>query len=229
MAYTVNGPRAGRSTGRQRNTLVNTASKTPLPVVSPQSAVGYGAQAGQTQNQLFMRLAQYRRGLGQVQAKFRMDRAAAAAAARQGAVSVENQALDRGILGSSIQAGQMVGVRADKAQAIQMAVQARNEGRFGLESERIAAYNDYWNSFFQQQAQKRAEQATMANEAFLRDLVLRQGDESGGAGGVGSAAASAAANAKSLSWAMSMFGPVQTKIGAGVAYRGAQVNPRTYS
>ena len=185
--YTVNGPRAGKGVGRQRNTLVNMASKqsgfSGVPVVSPGSAVGYGQQIGALQMGLFNTLAGLAAQRGVLQGQFQTSKADIHQTAIQGIGGAESQALQSGILGSSIDAGNRTAVRATAASSLQDAIQTRAQGILGLQQQRIQAQNQYLTGVFNVLAQKRAEQAQMANQAFLNDLVLRM--QQGGAAGTG--------------------------------------------
>jgi len=179
MAYAGNGPRAGRTTGRQRNSLLNNASKTPPPVVGPSSAINYGQQTAAAQMTLSERLATLKAQQGLIAGQFRMDRAQVKADAIGSMAGAVNSALDRGILNSSIDYGQRAGVLSERASGIQAAVQAKLAGKLGLRTERIGAFNDYYNQLFAIQSAKSAEQQEMATQAFLNDLVMRLGDEQG--------------------------------------------------
>ena len=174
-----NGPRMGRVTGRFRNTLINNASKSsiPAPPVSPSSAVAYGQQLAQAANTLYARLAALRAQKGLIQGQFRVDRAQARANAIANMASTVNQALDRGIVGSSIDLAARSGVLAQRSAEVQAALQARLQGLLGLRAERLAAFNEYLNQLYAIQAAKAAQQAEAANQALLQDLVQRVGDE----------------------------------------------------
>lgn len=178
MAYQNNGPRAGRGQ-RFRNTLMNQASKTPPPPVGATSAVDYGAQSAMNQLTLAQRLAALRAEKGQIFGQFRMDRASANANAISGMATAVNSSLDRGLVGSSIDAEGRTGVLAQKASDVQAAIQAKVQGLLGLRTQRIDATNQYYNAEFEIASQRAAEQATLANQAFLSDLVMRMLDEQG--------------------------------------------------
>lgn len=174
-----NGPRPkGTPAGRYRNTVVNNASKaTPLPVVGPQSAVGYGAQEAQLTQSLYARLAQLKAEKGLVKSQFLQDRAAAQQTGIQAMASAVNRSLDTGMVGSSVDLAGRVGAVAARETAMQEAIQQRAYGMLGLKSGRITAMNEYYNGLFEVQARKAAEQAQMAQQAFLQDLVMRMNDE----------------------------------------------------
>jgi len=216
MAYRSNGPRAGRSTGRMRNTLVNLASKklgvlgvthSPLdpeqgpppqtgggdkpdnggkpgpggggkpapgifvPPVGPQSSVAYSGQLAMLQATLAERLAAIRAGKGLIQGQFRMDRAAARTLGIEGVSGAVNQALDRGIIGSSTDLEQRAAALAAKQQALQQAQQQKLMGLLGLRQDRISAMNEYFSGIFGVQAAKAAEQAALANADLASDTT----------------------------------------------------------
>ncbi len=179
MPYHDNGPRAGRNRGRFRNTLLNNASKAPVPppLVSPSSATAYGGQLATLQSTLAARLAALRAQKGLIQGQFRMERAAVRSEQVAGMASAVNQALERGIVGSSIDAAQRIGVEAQAATGISAAIQARVQGLLGLRASRIEAANEYYTGIYDVQARKAAEQAELATQALMNDLVMRLGDE----------------------------------------------------
>lgn len=188
MAYQGNGPRAGRSTGRANNTLVHnrsrlrapsSAANVPPPPVSPSSAAAYGAQAAGLQLTLGAKLASLRAQRGILQGQFRMDKAQAKAAEIQGVTAAEGQAIDRGILGSSADLSARAGVKAQRAADVNAAIQQKVQGLLGIKLERINAANEFYTGMFDIQARKAAEQAELANQAFLQDMVMRLGDEQG--------------------------------------------------
>lgn len=176
-SYTTNGPRAGRSTGRQRNTLINNASRVPPPPVSPGSAVAFGGQLAAAQMTLAQRLAAIRAQKGIIQGQFRMERAGVKSQAIAGISGAVNAALEAGTVGSSFDLEQRTGVRAEQAAGVQAAIQSRLQGLLGLRLERLGAVNEFYTTQFDIQARRAAEQAELANQAFLQDLVMRLGDE----------------------------------------------------
>ena len=116
MPYHDNGPRAGRGRGRNRNSVVNNASK--APVVSPGSAVNYGAQTANLQLVLAQRLAAMKAQAGLIRSDFLTAKAGARAEAVSGMASQVNTALDRGILGSSTDLAGRASVDAARAAAV---------------------------------------------------------------------------------------------------------------
>jgi hypothetical protein len=130
------------------------------------------------------RLAALRAQGGLVRGQFQMDKAQVKADAIAGMASAVNSSLDRGMLGSSVDAAGRTGVLAQKASGMQAAIQAKIQGLLGIRTGRIQAANDYYTQLYDIQARKAAEQATLANQAFLNDLVMRMMDEQGkGPGG----------------------------------------------
>jgi hypothetical protein len=168
---------------------VNLASKsaTPPPVVGASSAIGAAGASAALTSTLYQQLAGLRAAKGDVFAQFRGDRAAIKGQAVDAMASQVNQSLERGIVGSSIDAGGRARVLTDKEAAIQQALQTRAGGLMDLRRARIDAVNQYWTGQYNIQQQQAAEQSQMALQAFLNDLVMRMGDESAprGAGGRG--------------------------------------------
>lgn len=182
MAYGENGPRPGSRRGRARNTLVNNASKAdtavPPPLLSPTQTTAATGQLSALQMTLAQRLAAIQAQQGLIRGQFKMDRAAVKAGKVEGMANTVNDALERGIVGSSIDAAGRVGVEADAAAGLQTALNAKVQGMLGLKTERIDAANEYYGGVFQVQAQQAALQAEAATQAFIEDLVMRMNDES---------------------------------------------------
>jgi hypothetical protein len=179
---------------------VNLASKsaTPPPVVGASSAIGAAGASAALTSTLYQQLAGLRAAKGDIFAQFRGDRAAIKGQAIDAMASQVNQSLERGIVGSSIDAGGRARVLTDKEAAIQQALQTRAGGLMDLRRARIDAVNQYWTGQYNIQQQQAAEQSQMALQAFLNDLVMRMGDESaprGGGGGGGGRAGGAGAGA----------------------------------
>lgn len=163
------GPKVGN---RNRNTLVNNASKAspPAPPVSPQNAVQYGGQLAQLQYSLAQRLAALRAQKGLVQGQFAMDRAGAKALGISEMAAAVNNSLDRGLLNSSIDYAGRTDALAAKETAMQQALQTKLQGLLGIRTERLDAVNQYYAGLFEVQAAKAAERADLANQAFLQGL-----------------------------------------------------------
>jgi hypothetical protein len=178
---------------------VNLASKsaTPPPVVGASSAIGAAGASAALTSTLYQQLAGLRAAKGDIFAQFRGDRAAIKGQAIDAMASQVNQSLERGIVGSSIDAGGRARVLTDKEAAIQQALQTRAGGLMDLRRARIDAVNQYWTGQYNIQQQQAAEQSQMALQAFLNDLVMRMGDESAprgvGRGGGGGGRAGGAA------------------------------------
>lgn len=170
-----NGPRAGRGTGRFRNTLANNASKNP--VVGPSSGYQYGAELGMLGQNLLSTLAGLRAQKGLIAQQFATSKADARAARVAGAQSTEAAALASGTVGGSADLANRAGVVAQQKTDVAAAIQAKLAGKLGLRQERLAAQNEYHTGVFDVMARKAAEEAEMANQAFLEDMVMRKGDE----------------------------------------------------
>jgi hypothetical protein len=171
------------SPGRLRNTFANALSKNQvdysnpggadaLPALSPASTANYysqmaGLYAGY-QNQL-LALKQQRVG-------FRADFGAAKADINAqkigGLADAENQAIERGITGSSGDLQQRTGVRAGAAAAVQAAKRTRMEGVAGT---RIAAQQagiDYFMGSTQLQGTALAEQQQALAMQLQNNLIV---------------------------------------------------------
>ena len=182
-----NGPRAARTTGRQRNSLINNASHQGAaagpPLLSPGQTTAFGMQLANAELSLSQRLALIKAQKGVIGAQFKMDRAGVRADRISGMASAVNSSLDRGILNSSIDYSNRSGVEAEAARGLAEAQMAKIQGKLGLRGDRIQAFNEYYTTQYQVASQQAAAEAEAANQAFINDLVMRLGDESGGGNG----------------------------------------------
>lgn len=194
-AYTdTKGPRVGN---RNRNSVRNNLSKAtpPAPLVGPGATLGYGQQSASATTSLYERLAAIKAQKGLVKAQAIQGRADAKAAGIAGVSDAVNSALDRGILRSSVDYAGRTGALAEKERMMQDVIAQKSAGMLGLGQERIAAFNDFYNTQFGIQSQRAADQSEASIQAFMNDLVLGLGLGGGGGGGVPGAKPSGAAAA----------------------------------
>ncbi|MGH7462428.1 MAG: hypothetical protein ACREMA_15560, partial [Longimicrobiales bacterium] len=77
-----------------------------------------------------------------------MEKAGAKTAAIAAMAEQVNASLERGLVGSSIDLTGRAGVLADRAAAVQAAVQNKLAGKAGLKLERIGAVNEFYTKVF---------------------------------------------------------------------------------
>lgn len=182
------GPTQGQGLGSKKNTFANILSKSQidytnpggmsaLPPLDPASTANYysqlaGLYAGY-QNQL-QGLKLQRIG---AKADFR-DAAAGIRAQKIGDLaSVENQQIERGLLGSSADLQQRTGVRAGAAAAIQTAKREKLMTIAGTRLEGQAAGINYFMGVQGLEAQKLAQQQTLLAQQLQQNLIV-SGQES---------------------------------------------------
>lgn len=170
-----NGPRAGRGTGRFRNTIGNNASKKTAQL-SPSSAAAYGGQAASSAYNLYAALAANRLAKKGYQADFAAARGDIHAAKISGIASVENSFLDRGMSGGSSDLLGRTAVATDAQAQLLAAKRERNMGIMSTKQADMDARNQYYMELYQQQLQKAAERAEAQTTAFGDDKVLRKND-----------------------------------------------------
>lgn len=176
-------PGQGKPGGRARNTFANLLSHNKvdyqnpggaaaLPSLSPeQTANQYAQLAGlysSYQNQLAA-LKQQRIG---ARAAFRTEAAGITAERRAGAMDVESDALERGIVGSSVQAVGMVENEAAAAAAKQAAL---TQKRTALADTRLAAQQagtEYYQGVTGLQSQALAAQQSMLADQLANNLIV---------------------------------------------------------
>lgn len=179
--YTTNGPRAGRGTGRQRNTLLNAQSKkaggVPPPQLPPTAIAALTGQKAQLQMNLAGKLAAFQQNEALVRSRFAQQKTAANQNRIAGQVENVNANLQNGGGLGSFSLEQRARTDAARSAEIQSAIQERMQGRLGLRMERLQATNEYYTGLYDIQAQKAAMQQEAANRAFMEDMVMRMNDE----------------------------------------------------
>ena len=182
-----NGPKVGEG-GRMRNTFANVLSKnkvdyqnpggaSALPSLDPASTANYysqlaGLYAGY-QNQLIA-LKQQRIG---ARADFQMAKAQVNAQKIGDLASVENQAVERGVLGSSADLQQRGAVRGAAEAGIQAAKQERMMTVAGTRIAGQQAGIDYFMGVQGLEAQKLAQQQDLLAQQLQQNLIV-SGQES---------------------------------------------------
>lgn len=175
----VNGPRAGRGSGRQRNTLVNNASKATTPTgptttsyqapLSSSSQVQYGSQLAQARYDYLSQLAALKAQRAQVGAQFGVAAQDARSAAIGNMAAAEGGAQDRGLLGSSLDLSGRAGVIADRQRAIADAQSQRAAGRLDLAQQGIGVRSGYYTQVAGIQNAIAQEQMYNGIQAFQND------------------------------------------------------------
>lgn len=178
-----NGGKPGRS-GRQRGALTNgKGPAVPPPAVDPSSAQAYAGQEASATSTLYDTLAGLKPQLGAIRGQFGIDKAAVRAAQISGQVGAEDNALQRGIVGSSIDLAGRSAVDATAAQGMQAAIQAKIQGVLGIKQQKLTAIDNYWTQFYQIQAEKAANQEAAAAAAVKDNTVGNTVGAGGGGGG----------------------------------------------
>lgn len=203
---------------------MNNASK--APVVGPGSAAGYANEKASAQMSYFQALALAQAQKGLVRGQFKMDRAAAKGAEVTNMADAQNAQLDSGTFGSSMDFEARSGVKAQLAAELAAAKQTKATGLLSVQQDKLTAQNAYYTSLFDIAARKRAEQADMAAQQLMQDMVLRMNDERGGAstggggggggtGGGGGGRIGIGARGPSGNIGIGARGPSHDKIGIG--------------
>lgn len=181
----VNGPEAGN---RNRNTFANLLSKyqvggsnpggaAALPALSPADTAAYFGQVAAIEAGLRNQMAALRAERVGIRAGFRTERAGIKQQVIGGIVGISGESQERGILGSSAELEQRIGVRAAGAGAI---AQSRNEMLQGLAANRLAGQQAQLGAF--QASSQLAAQALAARQtqlaAQLQQNLIISGQES---------------------------------------------------
>lgn len=178
-----NGPRAGRTTGRARNTLVNNASKATKPSpgkfpglpggyqapVSSAGAVGYGDQLAAARYQYLTQLAALKSQRGLYNQQYRTSVADARSVVPGQLASVQQGATDRGVLGSSAQLSDEAGVLAARTRAIADAKSQRVAQRLDNRMQQLGAQGSYYGQVSSINNAIAQEQAANTIMAFQQD------------------------------------------------------------
>ena len=169
----VNGPRPQRTTGRNRNTVVNNASHgagMPAPPVSPGSAVSAGDQMAQGTYQYLQQLALLKQQAAMLRGQRRQSIADARATRVQEMAGTVNSALDRGILNSSVDLAGRAGVIANQAAAKVQAQQQFAQGMLATKMDTLDAQAQYAQLMNSIAAQQAAERMALLQEAYMNGL-----------------------------------------------------------
>lgn len=187
-----NGPNTG-NTRRRRNTLRNNASKEGglgfIPPLGPQQTFGYATQLSQLRGDYLTKLAELTQTAKGFRSQFRLDKANIIAARRQALGDASNSAIERGMLGSSVDVEGRAGVKAEAAAALAGARAAKKAGIQASKQQKLLASNLFHSGVLATLADKRAAQAAAAAQSFQNDEF-----DSGGGGKTGSVAGDIAAS-----------------------------------
>lgn len=160
------GPRPGNEARRSRNTVVNGASKSNYPggyraPISSASAVTTGNDLAQARYGYLTQLAALRAQKPVIGQQFALARQSAKDNAIAGMAGSVNSALDRGIVGSSIDAGARAGVLAQRASDVSTAEADRAAALQNLKLQQVGAGNEYYSNL--SNIQNTISQEEMAN------------------------------------------------------------------
>ena len=166
----------GSGAGSNKNTLFNQYSKrTPYganPTPAPLDPNSYGAYASQVmglQQQLAAAQALARAGIGTAKSTFIQERDAARALRVNETVSAENAALDRNLVGSSIDMQGRATAITDSAAAKQAALAKRNAAIAAARGDQVAAVGQFYTGLGSAQADLANQQAMANIQRFQND------------------------------------------------------------
>lgn len=170
MAYGTdgNGPNMGNS-NRNRNTLRNLYSKRPAPLLSPDATLGYATQVAGLQRNLGAALALQRQQVAAARGDFQSARAEARQLRIEETASAVNSALDRGILGSSIDLGARSRAVTDAAAYLAGARTERDQAVAQAKLGGLAAVGDFYTAKGALDAQRAVQQQMLAVEQYKND------------------------------------------------------------
>lgn len=211
-----NGPKAGNG-NRNRNTLRNNASKTSgypgIPPLSPSGTVEFAEKLATLRGDYLTQLAQLRMDSRGARAQYRLDKANVLDARRTDLAAAANDAIERGVFGSSADIEARAGIRAEAVRALAEARSARNARVQAARQGKLLANNNYNTSVLATLADKRAAQAEAAAQSFQNDEF-----DSGGGGKTGNKAGDIAAAQLGAPYIWADLNPVGKAGGAGSGF-----------
>lgn len=168
--------------GSNKNTLLNQYSKRTavganIGTPSPAAPGDYGAYASQVmglQQSLAGALALARSGAGAARGQYVVDRAAAKNLRVSETVAAENSALDRNLVGSSIDLSGRATAVTDAAAAQQAALAQRNQALAAIQNQKIQAVGGFYTGLGSAQAQLAQAQAQAQIQRFQQDMFDTQ-------------------------------------------------------
>lgn len=140
------GPRNGNDSRRNRNTLVNNASRGYQAPASSGAVISAGDQMAAARYQYLSQLAALQAARGGLRQDFITGRADARAAMPGQLAGIEQDATERGVLGSSAELQNRAGVVADTRSQIAALQAAKAQGILGLQSQKLGAQGEYYSS-----------------------------------------------------------------------------------
>ncbi len=156
-----------------------------VPNLPPDSAVAYNQQL----QQLYLQRQDALQALRQQRAEIRTGfRIAKAGIERERNLAMEravNLALERGLLGGSTDLEQRLGVRAEAAQRLAEAINARNQALLANLAQAMASRREFAMGLANIAASRAAEQALIDAQMFATGMGLYAGGAGFGAGGEG--------------------------------------------
>lgn len=176
MAYRAPGPKAGQHPGlrRARNTGAQAQSKVAAGVLSPTAAAGFSQQAVGLQQSYVNALAAIRAQAAATKGEAKSTFADIKAQRIAGTVGAEADAINRGIVGSSSDAGARSAVVAQAGTAKADAIAARNSALAQLKVQGMQAGTDLQLGLGQLATDKAAAQAELAAQRFQEDAFDTQ-------------------------------------------------------
>ena len=174
-----NGPSTGNN-NRKRNTLINNSSKSNpygggfgfpgIPPLDPYSTYNYASQLARLRSGYLQTLQGLKRTAKGAREEFRVNKADIAAAKLQGLGQATNTAIERGLLGSSIDVEGRVAVRGEAARALAEAKRLRDQTVRQAKLDRIWATTDFTTGAADLAAQQAMQQAQEAQQNFSDNL-----------------------------------------------------------
>jgi len=176
MGYQAPGPKAGQHPGlrRLRNTGANAQSKVAAGVLSPTAAAGFSQQAVGLQQTYINALAAIKAQAAAAKGTAKSTFADIKAQRIAGTVGAEADAIGRGIVGSSSDAGARSAVVAEAGTARADAIAARNQALAQLKVSGMQAGTDLQLGLGQLATDKAAAQAELAAQRYQNDLFDTQ-------------------------------------------------------
>lgn len=183
------GPGSNRTgAGSNKNTTINAQSKAPKPgpigalgsgvpgPADPSTYGGYASQVMGLQQRLAAAMAAKKVGIAGAQAQYMLAKQQAASGLVQGVTGAEQDALQRGILGSSADLSGRAGAVTDAAAAQQAALAGRNVAVAGEQVTAMGAVGEFYTGLGQAQFDVANAQSSQALQRYQNDL-LAQGNQ----------------------------------------------------
>lgn len=167
-----NGPRAGRTTGRQRMTLANLQSKqtyTALP--DPGFIASYSSQLAALAQQYRTRLASLQQDKSLARSTYTQQLAQITGQEVGAAVSAEGQAVERGVLGGSADVKNRIAVKSQAELQQQEAAMRKQAALASIAESGMTASNQYMSALAALQAERAAATAGAQTTALYNGTI----------------------------------------------------------